>query len=215
MDAPLPISRRRWLLALAAALAGCGRKGRRRGRQVQAGATVLALGDSLTYGTGALSQDSYPAVLARLTGWQVVNAGVPGEVSAQARERLPGLLLEHRPQLVLLGIGGNDLLRRTGVAALRDNLLALGAAVLAAPAQLLLIAVPRPTLAAAVIGRLDDHPLYAEVAQQLGVPLYEGGWAAVLADASLRSDAIHANAEGYRRFAEGLFGAARSAGLAA
>jgi len=186
-----------------------------RGQLVGPGATVLALGDSITHGTGAPPEAAYPAVLAGLTGWAVVNAGVPGHTSAQALDRLPGLLAAHRPALVIVSIGGNDLLRRQDEAALRDNLRRILAAVRAAGAQALLVAVPRPTLAARLTGSLDDHPLYAEIAAEAGVPLHAGGWSAVLADERLKSDAIHGNAAGYEAFARGLSGTLQATGLLA
>jgi acyl-CoA hydrolase len=154
-------------------------------------------------------------VLASLTGWSVVNAGIPGHTSAQALERLPGLLAEHAPALVIVSIGGNDLLRRQDEGVLRDNLRRILAAVRDAGAQALLVAVPRPTLSARVTGSLDDHPLYAEIAAEAAVPLHAEGWSAVLADERLRSDAIHANAAGYEAFARGLLGTLQAAGLLA
>jgi acyl-CoA thioesterase I len=182
---------------------------------VPAGATVLALGDSLTFGTGAPPEAAYPAVLAGLTGWAVVNAGVPGDTSAQVLARLPDLLATHSPQLVLLCVGGNDLLRRLPEADLRDNIQRSVQRARAAGAQVLLIAVPQPSLGAAALGSLTDHRLYGELAQALNLPLQRQGWAEVLADDSLRSDAIHANAAGYRRFAQSLQATAQAAGLLA
>lgn len=203
-----------WLAAspLAAGLAACGRAPVK-GERVPPGATVLALGDSLTYGTGATAETAYPAVLAGLTGWQVVNAGVPGHVSAQALERAPGLLAEHRPALVLLGIGGNDFLRRLDEAQTEQNLRSLVEAARAGGAQVLLIAVPRPTVAARLVGTLEDHPMYERVAEALRVPLHANGWSTVLADEALRADAIHANAAGYEKFARGLAETLRKTGL--
>ena len=60
-------------------LAACGKKApSTKGTAVPAGATVLALGDSLTFGTGATPETASPTVLARLSGWNVVNAGIRG-----------------------------------------------------------------------------------------------------------------------------------------
>ena len=106
------LSRRSTLaLLVSVALAGCGPKPIK-ARPVPPDAVVLALGDSLTFGTGAPPEAAYPAELARLTGWAVVNAGVPGNTAAQASGRLPALLETAGAQLLILSIGGNDFLRR-------------------------------------------------------------------------------------------------------
>ena len=208
--------KRRALLGAAAATALLGSCGKRRSARVQplpAGSVVLALGDSITFGTGAEPEAAYPAQLAQLTGWHVVNAGVPGDTSAQALARLPGLLAEHQPALVIASIGGNDFLRRLPEADTEVNLRRIAALAREAGAQVLLVAVPRPTLAAAVGAGLSDHPLYDRVAAELALPLHAGGWAHVLGNEQLKSDQIHANAAGYRAFAEGLSTSLRAAGL--
>lgn len=209
----LPRRRLLALLPATALLAACGKRAPK-ARPIATGSTVLALGDSLTSGVGADAATAYPAELQALTGWQVVNGGVSGDTTAQALARLPALLEAHRPQLVIVGIGGNDFLRQMSAAA-KDNIRAICRAATAAGAQVMLVAVPQFSLLAASTGRLTDHPLYAELAGELQLPLYEGGWAEVLGNASLRSDQVHANAQGYRQFAEGLAKRLRQAGLLA
>jgi acyl-CoA thioesterase I len=209
------MNRREWLLAATALLAGCGKRKAAKGRAVPTGAVVLALGDSITHGSGAAPEASYPVQLAALTGWSVVNGGVPGDTAAQAQARLPALLAEHRPALVIVSLGGNDFLHRLPDADTEGHLRGIVAAAREAGAQVLLVAVPRPTLAAAVGAGLSDHPLYEKLAGELALPLHAGGWVRVLGDEKLKSDAIHANAAGYRVFAEGLVATLRQSGLLA
>lgn len=211
------LARRRALLAglamvAAAPLAACGRKAPR-GQAVPPEATVLALGDSLTSGVGASTEAAYPAVLQRLTGWKVVNGGVSGDTSAQALERLPALLEKHQPALVIVGIGGNDFLRRHSASATRANIRSICTQARASGAQVVLVAVPELSILAASAGLLSDHAMYEEIAGELKIPLHAKGWSTVLADASLRSDQIHANAAGYERFAQGLAETLQRAGL--
>ena len=214
-----PIARRAalaGLAALAAAASGltaCGKRPPVASRPLAAGAVVLALGDSITYGAGAPAAAAFPAQLAVLSGWSVINGGVPGDTSAQALLRLPALLAEHKPALLIVSLGGNDFLRRLPEAETQANLGRCIALAREAAAQVVLVAVPRPTLAAAVGAGLSDHPLYAQLATELALPLHSGGWARVLGDEKLKSDQIHANAEGYRVFAEGLAASLRAAGL--
>ena len=192
-------------------LAGCGRD-KKTAQPVPPGSTVLALGDSLTFGTGASAETSYPTVLAGLTGWNVVNAGVPGDTSAQALARLPALLAEHHPKLVIVSIGGNDFLRKLPESDTRTHVHAICKQSLAAGAQVLLVAVPRATVAAA-LGQMTDHALYAEVAKDLKIPLQREAWGEVLAQPDLRADAVHANARGYAQFARSVQGTAAAVGL--
>lgn len=194
---------RRQFLALSAAvlLAACGRHAPTYAA-LPRGSRVLALGDSLTAGYGATADAAYPAQLARLTGWQVDNGGVSGDTSAQALARLPALL-KMRPQLVLIGIGGNDFLRKLPETDTRRHIGRLLESAQQAGSQPVLIAMPKVGLAAA-FGHLSDHPLYAELAEQYRVPLLRDAWSDILSDDALKSDAIHANAAGYRLFAERL-----------
>jgi lysophospholipase L1-like esterase len=184
-------------------LAGCSKSAKPRGQTLPKDATLLCLGDSLTFGYGATPDTSYPAVLEKLTGHVVKNAGANGDTAEGALQRLPALLENNKPGLVLVSIGANDFLRNLPLERTRASLKQI-AEMVKATTQVVLIAEPRPVAMAAFTGSLKDHEVYAEVAQETGVPLFADGWSHVLSRAELRSDQIHANAEGYKVFAERL-----------
>jgi acyl-CoA thioesterase I len=159
-------------------------------------AVVLAFGDSLTYGTGASEADSYPAQLEKLIGRKVVRAGVPGEVSARALERLPDALEEHQPALLLLCIGGNDFLRNLGMAQAAANVQTMVALARQRNIDVVLIGTPERSIT------VSPPAFYAEIAKQIGIP-YEGKVIGeILRSSELKSDPIHPNARGYRLLAE-------------
>lgn len=192
---------------------GCGRSPRF--APLPAGSLVVAFGDSVTYGTGAGAGEDYPARLAALTGWEVVNAGVPGEVSEEALARLPTVLADRRPALVLVELGGNDFLHRIPERQVRERLGAIVARIREGGAVPVLVAVPRPTLVGAASGHLGDAPLYADLGRETATPVVEDVLARVLSDESLRADPIHPNARGYERLAAGIADALTQTGLLA
>jgi lysophospholipase L1-like esterase len=161
-------------------------------------AVIVAFGDSLTFGTGVEPAQSYPAVLEKMIGRRVVNAGVPGEVTGEGLSRLPEILEREKPVLLLLCHGGNDQLRRLNQQQAANNIREMIRLAQKREVAVVLIAVPAPGLS------LSPPPMYREIAKELSLPLEEETLSTVLADSSLKSDYIHPNAAGYRRLAESL-----------
>jgi len=193
------ITRPAWLLAAILLLCAC-TDSTPRLPQLAENAVILAFGDSITHGNGANENQSYPAVLSQLTGHPVIDAGVPGEVSAQGRERLPALLDRHRPDLLVLCHGGNDFLRRINVAITRSNIEAMIEAAAQRNIPVILIGVPKLGLIF-----LESAGFYSEIADKYNL-VYEGEiLPEVESDTALKSDQIHPNAAGYQRIAEAIY----------
>ena len=175
-------------------LSGCSQQAKL--QQLAADAVVLAFGDSLTYGTGANENESYPAQLARLIGRTVMRAGVPGEVSAEGLARLPEALDEHQPKLLILCHGGNDFLRRLPKQQAAANVRAMIRLATSRGIEVVLIGTPELGLT------VTPPEFYAEIAREFRIPYEDSIVGKILRDASLKSDAIHPNARGYRLIAE-------------
>jgi acyl-CoA thioesterase I len=187
------------------ALAGCGEKVPRLA-PVGQNDVIVAFGDSLTYGTGAAETESYPAILAQLINRSVIRAGLPGEMTAGGVTRLAGVIDEHRPALVILCLGGNDMLRRVDDAQIRGNLREIIRSLKTRGISVVLVGVPKPAL-------ITSAPaFYGELASEFGIP-YEGTIVtSVLYKSELKADPIHPNAQGYRVMAEAIAQLLKKAG---
>lgn len=161
-------------------------------------AVILSFGDSLTYGTGADKTQSYPALLQTTLSQKIINAGVPGEISGEGRARLPKLLAEIQPQLVILCHGGNDLIRKLNQQQIKKNLANMIETIQATGAEVLLVAVPEPNIL------LSPPALYQELAEKYQLNLEQEAVADILSSPELKSDPIHPNADGYRLMAEAI-----------
>lgn len=184
-------------LFLFAGLVACGGSTPRMDKLAE-DAVVLAFGDSLTYGTGAAKEDSYPAQLERGIKRKVVNAGVPGETSAAGLERLGDVLEEVKPALLILCHGGNDFLRKMDEARAASNVRAMIAMAREKDIAVVLLATPKPTLPPSV------PAFYRAIAEETGIGFEEAVVKKVLTDRDLKADLVHPNAEGYRLIAGAL-----------
>jgi acyl-CoA hydrolase len=204
----------RGVLALIVLLLAVACGGTKKETALPAGSKVLALGDSLTAPHGVKPGEDWPTLLAQKTGWVVTNAGVSGDTSAGALGRLPGLLDEHQPQLVLVSLGGNDMLRKVPQAQTVANLGSMLDLVKARGAKAVLLATPKPSIAGAVFNSLSPADFYADIAKDKKVPLIKDALSEVLSDTALKGDQLHPNAAGHAQLGEKIHAELKKIGFA-
>ena len=204
-----PRSRRRWLahctvLALAGPAAWAqpvSAQGAPAARNVAA-PLILVVGDSLSAEYGLKRGSGWVALLAarlaqRKSAARVVNASISGDTTSGGRTRLPALLKQHRPDIVVIELGGNDALRGLPIAMTRDNLGTMARAARAAGAKVVIAGMQLPPNYGRQYGD-QFAALFASVAKAEGatlVPFLLTGVADVpQAESLFQPDRIHPTA---------------------
>lgn len=171
------------------------------------------LGDSLSAEYGLARGAGWVALLqARLArqapGIEVVNASISGETTSGGRSRLPALLLQHRPRVVLIELGGNDALRGLPLKMTEANLAAMAEAAKAAGARVLIAGMALPPNYGRQYGA-DFLALFARVAREEGaalVPFFLAGVGdAPDAETLFQPDRIHPLASAHPRLLENVW----------
>ena len=172
--------------------------------------TVLVVGDSISAAFGLDTRQGWVSLLEKRLAEQgfehrVVNASISGDTSAGGAARLPRLLVEHQPDLVIIELGGNDGLRGLPPAQLQQNLAAMVDASRDSGAQVLLLGMLLPpnygvrytTAFAEVFSRLADE-------QQIPlVPFFLQGVGGV--PEMMQDDGIHPTAQAQPVLLENLW----------
>jgi lysophospholipase L1-like esterase len=156
-----------------------------------AGETIICFGDSLTYGTGSSKGMDYPSQLSRLIGRPVVNAGIPGDTTARALERLERDVLSRSPRIVLITLGGNDLKNRQDRDSAFRNLKTIITSIQGQGALVIVGGLDVP-----VWGR-GFQEQYRKVCEETGAVLVPDVLKGLLGNPDKMSDAIHPNDAGY------------------
>lgn len=129
---------------------------------------VLVLGDSLSAEYGLRRGSGWVELMAqRLASaaprWQTFNASISGETTAGGRTRLAGLLIEHRPRVVIIELGGNDALRGLDLTTTQTALDSMVASAQASGAKVLLLGMRMPPNYGRTYGERFER-LYRDVA---------------------------------------------------
>jgi len=160
---------------------------------------ILAFGDDITYGYGVDRNESYPSVLSSLLQNRVINAGKNSETTAEGLKRLPKLLKEHKPQILIICEGENDLKRGRKYDEIEKNLAKM--IELAQKEKIFVVLIGAPTVEYL---RYNTVNLYYVLAKKYDILLDAETLAKILNNDKLKTDETHPNAKGYEILSNAL-----------
>jgi acyl-CoA hydrolase len=160
------------------------------------GRTIVCLGDSITSGVGAEPGQPFPALLAAKLNREVINAGVPGDTAEDGLARVDQALA-HDPWLVIVELGGNDILRQVPPARTEAALRQVLDRLLAARVVPVLVELEVP-----FAGRYSD--IFERIEEDYEIPVVEDALGEILLDPALKADPIHPNAQGHVQLADAI-----------
>jgi lysophospholipase L1-like esterase len=183
-------------IAIAAIVAWLVLAGRSDVARPTAGSRVIAFGDSLVAGVGASPGRDMVSILSDRLRVPIVNAGRSGDTTGAALDRLDSAVLSRSPRVVIVLLGGNDMLRRVPRARMFENLDTIVTRIRARGAAVILVSVE------VGFGTGADGRAYESLAERTSSALVRDVLSGIFGRRDLMSDGIHPNDRGYEIMAD-------------
>jgi acyl-CoA thioesterase-1 len=186
-----------FLAAILAALSGCGKPAIC--NFDNKGQTIICFGDSITFGYGANPGEDYPSILSRMVSLPVINAGVDGDTSFQALERLEADVLDKNPRLVIVEFGGNDFLQKIPKSDTLNNLAKVIDRIQQQGAMVALVDI------SAGFFFQEYRSAFKKLAREKKAVFVPVVLTNIITNPSMKSDFFHPNARGYKIIAKRVY----------
>jgi acyl-CoA thioesterase I len=156
------------------------------------GKNIICFGDSITKGKGVELNDSYPAALAKMTSYPVINSGINGDITPEAVKRVQTDVLDREPLLVIIEFGGNDYLNKITMEETVRNIEEMIKSIQAKGAMVAIVDISNDLF----MGEYrQEFKRLSKKYRAIFIPRVLDD---IVTNEQLKSDAIHPNARGYK-----------------
>ena len=165
--------------------------------------TIVVLGDSLSAGYGVKLEKAWPSLLEKSIidnglNFKVLNAGISGDTTSGGLYRLPKLLSKHKPQIVILELGGNDGLRGMSLKkVVKKNLSSMIEMVHASGGIVVMVGVELPPNYGEIYTS-NFQKIFVDLASEYDLTLINGSIKDMTEMGLMQSDGIHPNQDGHK-----------------
>ncbi|MCC2630481.1 MAG: lipolytic enzyme family, partial [Candidatus Paceibacter sp.] len=153
---------------------------------------VIAFGDSVTVGTGTTIGRNYVQILSERTGIAIENQGISGNTTAQALARVDTDIISKDPDIVIVFLGGNDILQNIDAPITLSNIRTIVTRIQSSGAKVILVSIHDSFI-------LDDYEEgYQDIANETGAYFVSGVLRGIIGRSEFMFDAVHPNNAGHK-----------------
>ena len=169
------------------------------------GSKIIAFGDSLTFGYQLPIEHSYPSLLQKelKDKYEIINYGVSGDTTLDGLNRFEDMIVAEKPSMIILGLGGNDVLRRISQDTTKRNLTNMIDISKKYKIPIVLLPNPGPSVSGFLLG-FKDYQLFEDISKEKEIPVLKNTLSKWLSKDKYKIDKIHLNKEGYSLLAKDI-----------